>query len=191
MPVREGPVGPVIVSHYLGRVYSDLERIQGPDDISRRVPEAAARLLRLSDAVLGDVLRALLYAAHIGDPQKRRPRKRGSLGAARIRSGSGQRRPAASDGVAVSGGPRASGSALVRRGGAARPRFRHRRPPPAADHDRPASGGGAARNLRAGRPGRLRRALQPLRPHRSRDGRDRRSGGRRPPPAGGARRVSR
>lgn len=69
VPVREGPVGPVIVSHYLGRVYSDLERVQGPDDIPRRVPEAAARLLRLSDAVLGDVLRALLYAAHIGDPR--------------------------------------------------------------------------------------------------------------------------
>lgn len=69
VPVREGPVGPVIVSHYLGRVYSDLERIQEPDDISRRVPEAAARLFRLSDAVLGDVLRALVYAAHIGDPR--------------------------------------------------------------------------------------------------------------------------
>ena len=69
LPAREGPVGPVIVSHYLGRVYSDLERIQGPDDIARRVPEAAGRLLRLSDAVLGDVLRALVYAAYIGDPR--------------------------------------------------------------------------------------------------------------------------
>ena len=69
LPVREGPVGPVIVSHYLGRVYSDLERIQGPDDLSRHLPEAAARLLRLSDAVLGDVLRALVYAAYIGDPR--------------------------------------------------------------------------------------------------------------------------
>ncbi len=69
LPVREGPVGPVIVSHYLGRVYSGLERIQGPDDIPRHVPEAATRLLRLSDAVLGDVLRALVYAAYIGDPR--------------------------------------------------------------------------------------------------------------------------
>ena len=69
LPVREGPVGPVIVSHYLGRVYSDLERIRGPDDIPRRAPEAAGRLLRLSDAVLGDVLRALVYAAYIGDPR--------------------------------------------------------------------------------------------------------------------------
>lgn len=69
LPVRKGPVGPVIVSHYLGRVYSDLERIRGPDDISRRAPEAAGRLLRLSDAVLGDVLRALVYAAYIGDPR--------------------------------------------------------------------------------------------------------------------------
>lgn len=69
LPVREGPVGPVIVSHYLGRVYSDLERIREPDDISRHAPEAAARLLRLSDAVLGDVLRALVYAAYLGDPR--------------------------------------------------------------------------------------------------------------------------
>ena len=69
LPVREGPVGPVIVSHYLGRVYSDLERIRGPDDISRHVPEAAARLLRLSDGVLGDVLRAVVYTAYIGDPR--------------------------------------------------------------------------------------------------------------------------
>ena len=69
LPVREGPVGPVIVSHYLGRVYSDLERIRGLDDIPRHVPEAAGRLLRLADAVLGDVLRALVYAAYIGDPR--------------------------------------------------------------------------------------------------------------------------
>lgn len=69
LPAREGPVGPVIVSHYLGRVYSDLERIRGPDDISRRAPEAAGRLLRLADAVLGDVLRGLVYAAYLGDPR--------------------------------------------------------------------------------------------------------------------------
>ena len=69
LPAREGPVGSVIVSHYLGRVYSDLERVRSPDDVSRRVPEAAARLLRLSDAVLGDVFRALVYAAYIGDPR--------------------------------------------------------------------------------------------------------------------------
>ncbi len=69
LPAREGPVGPVIVSHYLGRVYSDLERIRRPDDVSRHAPEAAGRLLRLSDAVLGDVLRALVYAAYLGDPR--------------------------------------------------------------------------------------------------------------------------
>ena len=69
LPVRQGPVGPVIVSHYLGRVYSDLERIRRPDDIPRHAPEAAGRLLRLADAVLGDVLRALVYAAYIGDPR--------------------------------------------------------------------------------------------------------------------------
>ena len=38
------------------------------DDISRHVPEAALELHRLSDAVFGDVLRALVYAFQVGDP---------------------------------------------------------------------------------------------------------------------------
>ena len=68
VPARPGPVS-VIVSHVLGRVYSGLDRVRVADDISRHVPEAARELHRLSDAVFGDVLRALVYAFQVGDPR--------------------------------------------------------------------------------------------------------------------------
>ena len=69
LPAREGPVSSVIASHYLGQVRDGLARVRSPDDIQDHVPGAAQRLLRLSDAVLGDVLRALAYAAYLGDPR--------------------------------------------------------------------------------------------------------------------------
>lgn len=69
LPERAGPVDAAIVSEYLGRVYAAPRRVRGPGDLSRRASEAAPPLLRLADAVLGDVLRALVYAAHVGDPR--------------------------------------------------------------------------------------------------------------------------
>ena len=69
LPARQGPVPSVIVSHYLGRVRDGLARVRRPADIPEHVPEATERLLRLSDAVLGDVLRALVYTAYLGDPR--------------------------------------------------------------------------------------------------------------------------
>ncbi len=69
LPARQGPVESVIVSHYLGQVRDGLARVRSPGGMREHVPEAAERLLRLSDAVLGDVLRALVYAAYLGDPQ--------------------------------------------------------------------------------------------------------------------------
>ena len=69
LPERPGPVGAVTVSRILGRASEDLARVRDPGDVSRRASEAAPRLLRLADAVLGDVLRALVYAAYVGDPR--------------------------------------------------------------------------------------------------------------------------
>ena len=69
LPGRPGPVGAVTVPDYLALAHEDLERVGTPGGRSRRAAEAAPALLRLADAVLGDVLRALVYAAHIGDPR--------------------------------------------------------------------------------------------------------------------------
>lgn len=57
------------VAEYVSRARSDLWRIDRPRDVERRVPEVGRRLLRLADAVLGDVLRSLAYAAYVGDPR--------------------------------------------------------------------------------------------------------------------------
>ena len=69
LPARPGPAGAVIASHYLGRAHEDLARVRAPGDVSSRAAETAPGLLRLADAVLGDVLRALVYAAYVGDPR--------------------------------------------------------------------------------------------------------------------------
>ena len=61
--------GSVRVAEYVSRARSDLWRIDRPRDVERRVPEIGRRLLRLADAVLGDVLRSLAYAAYLGDPR--------------------------------------------------------------------------------------------------------------------------
>ena len=60
--------GSVNVAEYVSRARSDLWRISRPREVERRVPEVGRRLLRLADAVLGDVLRSLAYAAYVGDP---------------------------------------------------------------------------------------------------------------------------
>ncbi len=69
LPGRPGPVGAVTVPRYLGRAREELARVGTAGGRSRPAAEAAPGLLRLADAVLGDVLRALVYAAHVGDPQ--------------------------------------------------------------------------------------------------------------------------
>lgn len=62
-------MGRVTVSDYVLRARRDLQRINRPRDVERRAPEVGRRLLRLVDAVLGDILRSLVYAANLGDPR--------------------------------------------------------------------------------------------------------------------------
>ena len=69
LPARPGPGEAVIVSQTLERTHEDLAQVRARGDSSRRTADAARRLLRLADAVLGDVLRALVYAAYLGDPR--------------------------------------------------------------------------------------------------------------------------
>ena len=57
------------VAEYAFRARSDLRGIDRPRDVERRAPEVGRRLQRLADAVLGDVLRSILYAAYVGDPR--------------------------------------------------------------------------------------------------------------------------
>ena len=68
--LRERPnPGSVSVAEYAFRARSDLRGIDRPRDVERRAPEVGRRLQRLADAVLGDVLRSILYAAYVGDPR--------------------------------------------------------------------------------------------------------------------------
>lgn len=54
------------VAEYLSRARRDLQAIREPRRIGRAV-DAGRRLLRLADAVVGDVLRSLAYAGLVGD----------------------------------------------------------------------------------------------------------------------------
>ena len=56
------------VAEYLSRARRDLQAIREPRRIDRAV-DAGRRLLRLADAVVGDVLRSLAYAGLVGDPR--------------------------------------------------------------------------------------------------------------------------
>ena len=60
--------GSTSVAEYLSRARSDVQAIREPRRIERAV-DAGRRLLRLADAVVGDVLRSLVYAGLVGDPR--------------------------------------------------------------------------------------------------------------------------
>lgn len=55
------------VADYLPRARRDVQAIREPRRIDR-AEDAGRRLLRLADAILGDVLRSLVYAGLVGDP---------------------------------------------------------------------------------------------------------------------------
>lgn len=66
--LRERPVpGSISVAEYLSRARRDLQAIREPRRL-RRAADAGRRLLRLADALVGDVLRSLVYAGLVGDP---------------------------------------------------------------------------------------------------------------------------
>ena len=60
--------GSLEVAEYLSRARSRLQSIREPRRVDRAV-DAGRRLLRLADAVVGDVLRSLVYAGLVGDPR--------------------------------------------------------------------------------------------------------------------------
>ena len=59
--------GSLTVADYLSRARRDLQAIREPRRIER-AEDAGRRLLRLADALVGDVLRSLAYAGLVGDP---------------------------------------------------------------------------------------------------------------------------
>ena len=59
--------GSIAVAEYLSRARRDLQAIREPRRIER-AEDAGRRLLRLADALVGDVLRSLVYAGLVGDP---------------------------------------------------------------------------------------------------------------------------
>ena len=59
--------GSITVADYLSRARRDLQAIREPRRIER-AEDAGRRLLRLADALVGDVLRSLAYAGLVGEP---------------------------------------------------------------------------------------------------------------------------
>ena len=65
--VERAAPGSVTVAEYLSRARRDLQAIREPRRIGR-AEDVGRRLLRLADALVGDVLRSLVYAGLVGDP---------------------------------------------------------------------------------------------------------------------------
>ena len=65
--VERAAPGSVTVDEYLSRARRDLQAIREPRRLGR-AEDIGRRLLRLADALVGDVLRSLVYAGLVGDP---------------------------------------------------------------------------------------------------------------------------
>ena len=64
---RSNPIG-ITVSETIARAERDIQRITQTGDLAR-APQIGAELMLLADALLGDVLRSLVYAPQVGDPR--------------------------------------------------------------------------------------------------------------------------
>ena len=65
--IERAASGSVTVAEYLSRARRDLQAIREPRRVER-AEDVGRRLLRLADALVGDVLRSLVYAGLVGDP---------------------------------------------------------------------------------------------------------------------------
>ena len=65
--VERAAPGSVTVDEYVSRARRDLQAIREPRRVGR-AEDVGRRLLRLADALVGDVLRSLVYAGLVGDP---------------------------------------------------------------------------------------------------------------------------
>ena len=154
--------GSLTVADYLSRARRDLQAIREPRRIER-AEDAGRRLLRLADALVGDVLRSLAYAGLVGNPDSGGPGRRRPRRPSRLRRPHPGRRRAAPRRLAVAGGPDRRRPPVVRARRVAGSRPGDGQPQTLAGRHHDAAGAGGARRVRPPRAGERRGALQSVR----------------------------